>query len=320
MSMPTSGPMISCTSPPEQKLPPLEREHHDIARRRRTRARGRCRAALRSSRRSAGSCARGGSSRMVATPSATLQRKCCGLKSAIDGHRGSPCGRRAGGERHAGGAARSSASRSAAETPAKRASTRASWSAACARTGGGPSSVSATCTTRRSAADGVRRTRPSLSSRSTTVVVLPLETSSSPRQLAHRQRVVGAVQRGHHVEAGQRDVVLDAEELAQLGLGGAGGAQQADPRLQPTLRQRLAHGSPPSMAIACPFIASEPGPHSQSAAAVTSAGCDQPAQRVVARERRQRVVAAAAGGRHDVGHRAFGHLGVEVAGARARWP
>ena len=24
ISMPTSGPMISCTSPPEQKLPPLE--------------------------------------------------------------------------------------------------------------------------------------------------------------------------------------------------------------------------------------------------------------------------------------------------------
>ena len=24
MSMPTSGPMMSCTSPPEQKLPPFE--------------------------------------------------------------------------------------------------------------------------------------------------------------------------------------------------------------------------------------------------------------------------------------------------------
>ncbi len=70
------------------------------------------------------------------------------------------------------------ASRSVSERPPKRRSICASCSAARCSKRLSPSGVRATKTVRRSVSDGVRRQRPSASSRSTTAVALPFETRS----------------------------------------------------------------------------------------------------------------------------------------------
>ena len=137
-----------------------------------------------------------------------------------------------------------------------------------------------------------------------------------PRQLGHRQVVVRTVQRGHHIESRQRRAVLDAQELAQLRLGEPGDAQQPEPQPQAPLRQRIGHSSPPAIAMACPLIASDPGPHSHNAAAVTSAGSIRRPSGFVRVSAFSASASLRPGRLDDVGDGPLGHLGVEVARAQ----
>ena len=119
------------------------------------------------------------------------------------------------------------------------------------------------------------------------------------RQLAHASARPAPLERGEHVEARQGRGERGSRRKRRISFSIAWCSEQAKPEPQPPLGRRAppvhafervpSRTSPPAIAIAWPLIACGPGAHSQSTAAATSSGRDQPALRVAARQRGARL-------------------------------
>ena len=220
MSIPTSGPIISWTSPPEQKLPPFGRKGdsvdvvgiNEIAKS----------VAQFSIRIEGQRILRSGLlSLIAATAPSTRHRKCEGLKPCIDVMLRPPS--RSG----TISALRTSARHSRRnEMPLKSSSIQRSLAAAIAAKAARPRRVSVINEVRRSPLRRERATKPSATRPIDDAGDIAVRHNQKPRYLAHQHAVGLAVQRRHHVETRQGRIELPLQPFADHALDKAAGAQK----------------------------------------------------------------------------------------------